>query len=393
MTRKISAHYIYTINSAPLKNGIIEFDHNGYIVDIIDTGGNLRESERLEFFDGIITPGFVNAHTHIELSHLINTIPRGIGITGFIKEFEQIRKTGSIENAIKKAEKELMINGIVAIGDIVNTTHSIEFKLESPILSHSFIEIFATNPDKADLAYSNGLSLINEYRKNNLNHSLTPHAPYSVSENLWNKLITHTTENPVIWSIHNQESQEENELFLNKTGKFPEILEKFSPSFRETWKAPGMSSLKYIAQYFNIPEKILLVHNTFTSKEDLESLNSYKEKIVFVLCPKSNLYIENALPNAKLIDQMGYKIAIGTDSLASNNNLSILEEMFILQEECSIPFDKIIKWTTFNGANALGFNKQIGSIEPGKKPGLNLISHFNYTEKKLTSKSRVQVIA
>jgi aminodeoxyfutalosine deaminase len=392
MIRKISAHYIYPIHTPPLKNGIVVIDNEGVIIDLIDTGGVLRESEKLEFYDGIITPGFINAHTHIELSHLQGKIPQQTGITGFIKNLEQVRMEGEILSSIKNAEKELLNNGVVAIGDIVNSSDTLQLKLQSKILSHSFVEIFAANPVNADLAISKGKILYTKFTQSGLKCSITPHAPYSVSTALWEKISNNQEENPAIWSIHNQESADENLLFINKTGKFQEILQNFNPSFH-SWIAPGKTSLQFMMQYLHIPERILLVHNTFTSAEDLDALTPFRDKTYLVLCPKSNLYIENSLPQAVLFDSKGYTIAIGTDSLASNNNLSILEEMIILQEQCHIPFEKTINWATLNGARALGFESQIGSFEIGKSPGLNLISNFDFVAKKLTQKSLVKVIA
>jgi cytosine/adenosine deaminase-related metal-dependent hydrolase len=392
MIRKISAHYIYTNCGAPLKNGIIVLDHSGTVTDLIDTGGKLQESEKLEFYDGILTPGFINAHTHIELSHLHKKVPTGTGLTGFIQKLEQIRNEGDVVPSIKAAERELLNNGVVAIGDIVNADYSIEIKKQGRLLSHSFVEVFASNPANAAHAYSKGEILYHKLHGSGLNCSITAHAPYSVSPALWDKISTNREGNPLIWSIHNQESQDENLLFLNKTGKFSETLPNFNPSF-SSWEAPGKTSLAHLIPYFSVPEKILLVHNTFTTAADLDALNVYKDKAFLVLCPKSNLYIENSLPDANLFDRKGYTIAIGTDSLASNNNLSILEEMMILQEQCGIPFEKLITWATINGAKALGFEKQTGSIQIGKKPGVNLISNFNFTSKTLTTKSTIKVIA
>jgi cytosine/adenosine deaminase-related metal-dependent hydrolase len=118
-----------------------------------------------------------------------------------------------------------------------------------------------------------------------------------------------------------------------------------------------------------------------------------QDKVVLVLCPNANLYIENKLPDIELFAASGFSIALGTDSLASNTTLSILEEMKTIQLHFpKIRLNDLITWGTINGAKALGFNKLKGTIEIGKKPGLNLISGIDFREMKLTLQSEVKVL-
>jgi cytosine/adenosine deaminase-related metal-dependent hydrolase len=141
-------------------------------------------------------------------------------------------------------------------------------------------------------------------------------------------------------------------------------------------------------------KKVLLVHNTYTSQEDLELIKHYSNdcEINFCLCPKANLFIENTLPDIPMLVQSGIKITIGTDSLASNDSLSILEEMKTIQKHFpKISFEMLLQWSTKNGAEFFGIEKEFGTIEKGKKPGLNLLKGMN--EKfELSEKVSVQKI-
>lgn len=393
MFRKISAQYIFTGNSAPLKRGIIVINNDNEIVDLIDTHGSLPEIEKLEFYDGIITPGFVNAHTHIELSHLKGKINQGTGLVGFIREIGQLRHSLSDGKVMDEASSAMIANGIVAAGDISNTDYSFLHKSTSKIRYYTFIEIFGFQESIAQERLNIGLKLLGQLKKTKLPGSLTPHAPYSISVKLWHLLTDISSINEFRWSVHNQESGSENQLFIQKTGEISDFLARISEEFI-SWNAPGISSLAYCQDFYKRIPNLLLVHNTFTSAADLECIADLKHKVYLVLCPNANLFIEKVLPDVEMLLNSGFQIALGTDSLASNTGLSILEEIKTIQRYFpTIPLEKLIEWGSYNGAKALGFDLDIGSIETGKKPGLNLITNINFQEMKLTSQSEVKVLA
>ena len=124
-------------------------------------------------------------------------------------------------------------------------------------------------------------------------------------------------------------------------------------------------------------QNILLVHNTFTSLKDVYLVKRFTKNIFWCFCPGANLYIENTLPNFSFFKHSEALITLGTDSLASNNGLDILEEMKIIhQNDRNISLDSLIRWATINGAKFLGLDGNLGSIKEGKIPGLNLISEL-----------------
>ena len=392
MLRKISAHYVFPSQGEPLKRGIISVDGDGTIVDVQDNEGNLSESEKLEFYDGIITPGFINAHAHLELSHLKSQISQHTGLPAFIRQIGQLRNILATDQSMHDADWYMQQNGIVAVGDIANSDRSFALKTSSKIKYFTFIEIFGIQDSIAKLKMETGTELCHQVKSLNLPGSLTPHAPYSMSEALWRMLRNFAMENNLPWSVHSQECEDENRLFINKSGQLVDFLSFISSEF-ENWQAKGTTSLQYCKQFYTNVPKILLVHNTFTSKSDLEGISELQDKIVLVLCPNANLYIENKLPDIEMLAKSGFSIALGTDSLASNTRLSILEEMKTIQHHFqNISLIDIITWSTLNGAKALGMEHQLGSIEKGKKPGLNLITDINFKEMRLTSQSEVKVL-
>ena len=148
--RKISADYIFPISSEPIKNGVITLDDDGTVVDVSSESGVKSLETGIEFYKGIICPGFINTHCHLELSHMRSQIPENLGMTGFIKDIITKRSNFSeeeIEQSIIAAEAEMINNGIVAVGDISNNNNTFKQKSKGNLAYHTFLEVFDLNPD------------------------------------------------------------------------------------------------------------------------------------------------------------------------------------------------------------------------------------------------------
>lgn len=392
--RRIAANYIYPVSQEPLKNGIIEIDNYGEIVNIIDTGGVLTESRNLEFYNGVLVPGFVNAHCHLELSERKGDLDQGLTLPGFIRQMVGYRKNMDYQKAISKAQlydQLMQANGIVAVGDIVNTPLTIEIKAKSKIYYHSFLEIIGLGKNYEEIFIKN-LEVYNQYKNEGLIVSVVPHAPYSVSQKLFKKIIDFSIEASSVLSIHNQESEHENEMYRSGKGKLVEVFKEIGLDL-SNWVPTGENSADFLIQLFPKNATILFVHNLYTSKREVDQIAKKFDKAYFVLCPLSNYFIESKYP--ELDNFIGYndRIAIGTDSLASNHTLSILEEMKVLiQQKPEIAFKDVLQWGTLNGAKALNIDNRFGSFKKGKKPGINLITDFDFTKMQLQEKSKVKVL-
>jgi len=344
--RKIFANYIVPVSSAPLKNGIIIIDKDAKIVDIIDTKGEIKETAGLEYYNGILVPGFINTHCHIELSYLKGKIKGQNGVTGFVSDVARLRNKYSKDEILKrilKADMQMRSEGIVAVGDITNSRVSFQTKKESNIKYHSFIEVFGIDSNRANDIFERGKYLLKDAQKNRLFASLSPHSPYAISIELFQILKEYLRKHQGIISIHNQESESENMLFNDGKGKLADFLSIINKSY--TLIKDNGSSLGSALPYLNPDSNILLVHNTFTSEKDVELAEKFSDNIFYALCPKSNLYIENKLPDISLFNQKGLKITVGTDSLASNNKLSIIEELKTISKHFpEIELKNLIRW-------------------------------------------------
>lgn len=387
--RKISADYIFPVSSEPIKNGVVSISDDGTILAVESS-----ISGATEHYSGIICPGFINTHCHLELSHLRSQVSEKKGITGFIKEIIEKRTAfseGLIERCIVDAEAEMIRNGIVAVADISNNRSTFKQKEKKNLYYHTFIEIFSMDPSKAEETIEKGKKLIAELTTSG---SISPHAPYTMSEELLALINNVAEENNSILTIHNQESEGENEMFLTNSGVMFNAFKEMGIN-TNLMRKTGKNSLQSTLKHLHKAKKTLLVHNTFTSKEDLDWIKSnrsnLKSQLYFCTCPNANLFIENKLPDYKLFIEENATITIGTDSLASNWSLSILDELKTITKYCpEIPLQTLLIWATKNGAEFLGQN-QLGSIEKGKRPGLNLLKNVHGIS--ITEKTEVVKLA
>jgi cytosine/adenosine deaminase-related metal-dependent hydrolase len=388
--RFLSADIIFPVHDSPVHNGILVVDDNGVIQDLHTRESIDVSTVNVERYNGFLCPGFVNAHCHLELSWAKAKIEPHQGMDGFVKQLEMIRKDVSREQEllmIESAGMSMLNSGTVAVGDISNSDATAGFKEKSALLFHTFCEVYASDPAKAKYAFEK-IAVINQVfhsLKRNSSSSVTPHATYSVSSELF-KLIMKAGGLAGIYSIHHQESEQENLFFKSGEGPIADRRQLFNPGIRK-FKATGKRPLESIASDLDDQASILLVHNTFSEEQDVDfALGSFKNS-AWCLCPNANLYIEHRLPLVNILRRKGCNILLGTDSLASNHSLLMLDEMKTLQEFFpEVPLCDVLSWATVNGAKFFGFH-HLGTFEKGKQPGVVLIENVDTIENKLLKDS------
>lgn len=348
----------------------------GKVLDIVHetaAGEDIRE------LNGILTPGFVNTHCHLELSHMKGIVPEGTGLPAFLTTVMEKRGQQDMliqQEAMQQADASMWESGISAVGDICNGVASLSLKQHSKLYYHSFIESMGFVPAAAQSRYNYSIDVLRQFRElDGPMHScsIVPHAPYSVSSELF-ALLAATPDNSPI-SIHNQECEAENTLYTDKTGAFLEFYNHFGMD-ATAFTAPGTNSLPAWLPWFkHLP--VILVHNTYSAASDIMFTKAQAPLAWWCLCPRANLYIENRLPDIALLRNYASVITLGTDSLASNDGLSIWQEIQTIRKQFpEIALEEILQWATLNGAEALGIADTYGTFEKGKQPGIALIDEL-----------------
>lgn len=331
--------------------------------------------------DGVLCPGFVNAHCHLELSHLRGAIPQRTGLIPFLRAVVRTRQEFSNEDrraARHAAIEELHREGIVAVGDIANVADTADLRaLPNAPHIHTFIESIGFDESRADKSIEAAAQWLHMFEEASVGEgkvarqSIVPHAPYSVSEKLFRRISAH--DETAIISIHNQETVAEREWYENGNGPVRDLLTSLGLDLSR-YQPFGKGSLITYGEWLASAHPLILVHNVDTTAEEIVWTQQRFARIAWCLCPGANLYIEGGLPDAPMFAKHARTVCLGTDSLASNTQLSILAEMRILREAFpQIGNETLLRWATLGGAQALQMEDVVGSFDTGKKPGVLLL--------------------
>lgn len=347
-------------------------------------------SEGAAYHEGLLSPAFVNAHCHLELSHLRGKIQRHTGMAGFVRALQPIRDKFTEDEkaeAIEAALLEMHQGGIAGIGDICNGSTTLSPKQDHPeFLYHNFIELFGLNPNAAEEIFFRGLDLLREFGRHT---SVTLHAPYSMSIALRDKLLGYAQRREWPVSIHLLESKEERQLFEDLEGPLLDFIRDIGAVFQaHTYP----SVIDFVTESLPHNCNVLLVHNTEMTPEELATIADGWPRTWFALCPLANQYIHGSLPDARMFATYPDRVCLGTDSLAGNDRLSILAEMQALQAAFGIESEMLLRWGTLNGASALGLDPSRFRVAVGSHPILINIADFKGDSPRISQDSKPQFI-
>lgn len=375
--RFLSAHTIHPVSSPALKDHVLVVEDGGKVADLLPTSE--LDPSKIEQFEGALVPGFVNVHCHLELSHLRGKFPEKTGLPDFLDHVVSQREADAdeVEEAIRIADREMWDNGIAAVGDICNKADSFLTKSQSKIHYHSFIELLGFDPLRAEKVFNEGVKLFEQLNTLGLSGSLVPHAPYSVSPGLLRRIGQHCREQGVPTSIHMMESNDETEFFVQGTGLYSRFYHRLGLDI-DFFEPTGTTSLEAMLPHLLPDIATLLVHNTIATTTDVEQASNSHHNLWWCFCPNANLYIEDRLPDVPQLTTAiaPDRVTLGTDSLASNHGLSIWQEIRAIMEAFpEISLETILPWASLNGAHYLGLEQTLGSLEPGKRPGVLHLDH------------------
>lgn len=376
--KRIAAQFVYTLDGRePIRNGYVEYDEaDGTILSV----GVCSETE--DVLPGAIVPGFVNAHCHVELSHLHKKFRKGTGMAGFIDQINELRDWAGNDVKAKLVQEwmdKMWNDGVSAMADISNDESSFDVKKAHKMYTRTFLEVFGSEPEMCDGVMKEVTTLNSLADAAGIDAAPTPHSCYTMSPQLLSASAAAGLDRGFL-SYHSQESQEEEDLLLSGSGA---MYENRKRSGMSTPPVTGESSLKYfidrLAEAKPAPyeEHILLVHNVCLSQDDIEAAKAVMNNVYWAVCPLSNIFIHNALPPIPLMVENRLKVLVGTDSLSSNDDLDMVKELYCLHTNFpEVSMTTLLEWACLNGAE---FLKQdaLGSLVAGKKPGVVFISNVD----------------
>jgi aminodeoxyfutalosine deaminase len=364
------ARWIYPVDSPPIENGLVGVSA-GKIVQVGRRTAT-QVGQQVDLGDGVILPALINAHTHLELSALHGRIERGLGFLPWVQQVLTLR--GSIKglespDAVGASIEKLYQRGNIAVGDWTTGFDGTPVGHTAPLIRCRFYEIIGFSgqtlvlpEDLASHGSEGSAGDTSDFI------SLGAHAPHTTSASLLQAAKKWTRDHRLTLSIHLAESREEAEFLLHGGGPWQALLKERN-RWPEGWSAPGLSPVAYLDRLGLLDSRTQCIHLTLAGTEDLKLIKKRQARIV--VCPRSNRFITGTLPPLPEMLRLGIRPGLGTDSLASNQDLDLWEEMAFVQRSFSaLSPETVLEMATRNGAESLGLGAALGSITSGKKAGL-----------------------
>ena len=325
--------------------------------------------ETVDHGDAAILPGLVNAHTHLELSWMQGRVPPGDSMPAWAARLMALRRTvnSEPEGPIVDAVRQVRAAGTSLVGDVTNTLAAYDVLADSDLAGAVFRELLGFNTENPSQAVADARGQLDALLPIAwLRPSIVPHAPYSVSPGLFNAIVTAAGNRPV--SIHLGESREEIQFLRDGTGAWRELLGQLGV-WNDAWRAPACGPVEYLERMGVVTDRLLAVHCTQMDDAELARLAGARSTIV--ACPRSNQWTGAGTPPIERFYASGARVAIGTDSLASVQDLNLFAELAAVRRLApAVPAARLLASATIDGAAALGFAPEFGTIEPGKQADL-----------------------
>jgi aminodeoxyfutalosine deaminase len=358
------AAWVLPINQRPIAGGTVTIDR-----DVIRAVGAYDGGAVEDLGSVAVLPGLVNAHTHLELSWMRGRVPPCASMPAWAASLIALRRGVSNDppEPIVDAIAEARASGTCLVGDVTNTFATYDPLLDSELSAALFREVIGFSaPDPGALVEQVSRQIADLTPIAWLRPSIVPHAPYSVSPALLQAIARWSAAKPL--SIHLGESAQEVEFLREGTGEWRTLLETLG-AWNASWTTPACGPVDYLDRLGMVNEHLLAVHGVQFTAPELSRLASARATVV--ACPRSNRWTGAGVPPIDRFYASGVRVAIGTDSLASVDDLNLFAELAEVRRLApGVPAARILESATLAGAEALGFGSELGSIEPGKRAQL-----------------------
>jgi len=371
---RITADWVLPVSSDPIRDGMLDID-SGRIVAV----GKADDGPATPLGRVAILPGLVNAHTHTELSYLEGRIPPAERFLDWVRPMLAARgqrvdpADPAIVQATTTAIQAARASGTILMGDVSNTLVPARLFQGSGVSAHIFHELIGFSGRGVGDQVSAARRAIDEIASDgSLRLSLAPHAPYSVSPALFSAIRRDRDEHRMQpTTVHLGESREEVEFLRSGGGPWRTLLEELRV-WNPDWRAPGTSPVGYLDRLGFLDQSVLIVHGVQCQFDELTRLRSCG--VTMVSCPRSNVHVGVGSPPLQSFYDSGVEVAFGTDSLASVRDLNMFGELAEARRIApEVAARSLLRSATLVGARALGYEHDLGSIEPGKRAALAVV--------------------
>jgi cytosine/adenosine deaminase-related metal-dependent hydrolase len=370
------AAWVLPIAAPPIRDGWVAVEAGRIVAcgsgDVPESG--VAAPLPFEGRPSAIVPGLVNAHTHFELSYLRGRVPPSPSFDAWVRALVSLRRqfpdpfASEIVAALGEAIEEARTSGTAVVGDVANSLISIPALRRSRMAAHVFHEVLGFNAPDPDALVREARARVDalDLGDGSVRVTLTPHAPYSVSPALFMAVAHHAVD--ALTSIHLGESPEEVHFLNHGGGPIQAALQALG-AWDPRWTPPRCGPVEYLGKFGLLSERLLAVHGVQLSDRELAQLAAAGATLV--TCPRSNHWVGAGDPPVARFYESGVRVAVGTDSLASVQDLNVFAEMAAIRRLSSeVPARAILESATRIGAEALGFGGEFGTIEPGKQAAL-----------------------
>jgi aminodeoxyfutalosine deaminase len=375
--RAIHADAVVVGDGAPIRDGAVVVDGDGEVKAVGRAGDVLPKhaGALVERVHGVVFPGLVNAHTHVELSAYRGRAAGGRGFVDWVDRFIALRGETAVEEeseGIARGVAELEAACTAAVGDVTNTLGAVHTLARAGIAGCVFHEVFGVNREQA-MKRVEGLKAELEERVHpwptwELAYAPAPHTLYTTHADAVRALLESARTYGARTSLHLAEHPAERRAIEQADGP---VVAWLDARLRLGFDWPRVPLFDYAASLGALTPDVALVHLTDAREDELRRVAASGASVV--LCPRSNLYIEGKLPPLLAVRAAGIAAALGTDSLASNASLDVLAEARALADRFpAVPASELLTMATWNGARALG-REDLGRIAKGARPGIVLV--------------------
>jgi len=369
----VKARFVIPVDRPAIQNGAVAFE-DGRIVAVGQAGDMPDSPPVVDYGDAVICPGFVNAHTHVELSAFAGKMPPTPEFTHWLARV--IEAAGSAlaqkvdtREAVRDGIRQSLASGVTMVGDIArNPLWTREVLANSPLRGVSYGEVIAIGARRRLLAERLEAAASTKWQSERIRVGISPHAPYTVEPDAMRACAGEADKTGAPLSIHLAETREEGLFTRNGTGPFADFLRNLGV-WDESIPASGCGPVELAQRAGLLKERTVIAHANYVDDEDIQRIADGRASVAY--CPRTHHAFGHEPHRFRDMLDAGINVCIGTDSLASNPSLSILDELRFLHRQCpDVPAAKLLAMGTLHGARALGLDEQAGSLTVGKQADL-----------------------